>query len=56
MEFKQVDRETHWDNFIILQAIIMTIVHKLPYLEFGNFPLMNWVRRSCLLPSFGLAA
>lgn len=44
VDFKQVDRETHWDNFIILQAIVMTIVHKLPYLEFHSFPLMNRVR------------
>ena len=29
IDFKQVDREDHWDDFIILQAIIMTLVHKL---------------------------
>lgn len=48
IDFKQVDREEHWDNYIILQTLIMTAVHKLPYLQFGSFPLVNYVRR---LPS-----
>ena len=29
VEFKQVDREAHWDDYIILQALVMTGVHLL---------------------------
>eukprot|EP00191_Tetraselmis_sp_GSL018_P009540 CAMPEP_0177603400 /NCGR_PEP_ID=MMETSP0419_2-20121207/15488_1 /TAXON_ID=582737 /ORGANISM="Tetraselmis sp., Strain GSL018" /LENGTH=590 /DNA_ID=CAMNT_0019097161 /DNA_START=152 /DNA_END=1924 /DNA_ORIENTATION=+ len=37
--FKQVDRENHWDDYIILQSIVMTAVHRLvPGFEgFGSF-------------------
>lgn len=39
--FKQVDRESHWDDYIILQVWVMTLVHWiLP--GFGNFPLNDW--------------
>lgn len=40
-DFKQVDREDNWDDYIILQAIVMTIVHNLPYLGFGGFPAFD---------------
>mmetsp|Transcript_32149 Transcript_32149/g.91202 ORF Transcript_32149/g.91202 Transcript_32149/m.91202 type:complete len:623 (-) Transcript_32149:250-2118(-) len=39
--FTQVDRENNWDDYIILQAIVMTAVHKvLP--QFEAFPANNW--------------
>ncbi len=41
IDFKQVDREDHWDDFIILQAIIMTLVHKMPGLGYSGFPEYN---------------
>jgi sterol desaturase/sphingolipid hydroxylase (fatty acid hydroxylase superfamily) len=41
ISFEQIDREDNWDDFIILQAYIMTAVHNLPYLGFGGFPLFN---------------
>ena len=41
IDYKQVDREDHWDDYIILQAIIMTLVHKMPYLGYNNFPQYN---------------
>ena len=39
--FDQIDREDNWDDFIILQAYVMTIVHNLPHLGYNNFPLYN---------------
>lgn len=51
---KQVDRENHWDDYIILQALVMTAVHKvLP--GFRAFPANNWkgllqVETASLLP------
>lgn len=40
VSFKQVDRENHWDDYIILQTIVMTIVHNtLP--GFHSFPWSN---------------
>lgn len=40
LEFKQVDREDHWDDYIILQSLIMTFVHW--YLPgYGGFPTWN---------------
>ena len=45
VDFKQVDREANWDDYIILQLIVVTLVHNLPGLNFGGWPLMNWVRR-----------
>jgi len=41
IDFKQVDREDHWDDFIILQAIVMTLVHKMPMLGYSGFPQWN---------------
>ena len=32
----QVDREDNWDDYIILQAYIMTAVHALPFLYCSN--------------------
>eukprot|EP00241_Pyramimonas_parkeae_P017406 CAMPEP_0114286796 /NCGR_PEP_ID=MMETSP0059-20121206/5942_1 /TAXON_ID=36894 /ORGANISM="Pyramimonas parkeae, Strain CCMP726" /LENGTH=621 /DNA_ID=CAMNT_0001407847 /DNA_START=149 /DNA_END=2014 /DNA_ORIENTATION=+ len=40
LEFKQIDREDNWDDYIILQSLIMTLVHHvLP--GYSNFPLFN---------------
>lgn len=40
LEFKQVDREENWDDYIILQVIVMTIVHwVLP--GYSGFPSFN---------------
>lgn len=44
IDFKQVDREANWDDYILLQVLVMTLVHRLPGLHFGGWPLMNWVR------------
>ena len=46
LEFKQVDREDHWDDYIILQSLIMTFVHW--YLPgYGGFPTcLLWPRDS----------
>ena len=41
IDFKQVDREDHWDDFIILQAIIMTLVHKCPGLGYNGVPTVQ---------------
>eukprot|EP00457_Paulinella_chromatophora_P001947 gb/GEZN01001950.1/.p1 GENE.gb/GEZN01001950.1/~~gb/GEZN01001950.1/.p1 ORF type:complete len:758 (+),score=48.66 gb/GEZN01001950.1/:221-2494(+) len=46
VEFKQVDREENWDDYIILQMLVATLVHLLPALycyngvcqKFANFP------------------
>ena len=38
VEFRQVDRESNWDNYILLQALVMTLVHNLPGLGFSGFP------------------
>ena len=38
VEFRQVDRESNWDDFILLQALVMTLVHNLPGLGFAGFP------------------
>jgi len=41
IEFKQVDREEHWDDYIILQAWVATLVHRvLP--GFSNFAAFRW--------------
>mmetsp|Transcript_8399 Transcript_8399/g.29457 ORF Transcript_8399/g.29457 Transcript_8399/m.29457 type:complete len:625 (+) Transcript_8399:335-2209(+) len=48
--FKQVDREDHWDDYIILQALIMTLVHWCPGLGFKGFPVWgSWVGMAQLL-------
>jgi hypothetical protein len=41
IDFKQIDREDSWDDYIILQAIVMTLVHKCPGLGYGGFPMWN---------------
>ena len=41
IDFDQVDREDHWDEYILLQTLVMTAVHALPGLGFGGFPLVN---------------
>jgi hypothetical protein len=41
VEFKQVDREDNWDDYILLQALVMTLVHNTPHLGFGGFPGWN---------------
>jgi hypothetical protein len=38
VEFKQVDRESNWDDYILLQALVMTAVHNAPGLGFGGWP------------------
>ena len=43
VDFKQIDREANWDDFIILQTVVITLVHNLPGLNFNGWPLMNWV-------------
>eukprot|EP00808_Paulinella_micropora_P005378 g79722.t1 len=47
VEFKQADREENWDDYIILQNAVATLVHMLPFLycsngvchKFAGFPL-----------------
>jgi sterol desaturase/sphingolipid hydroxylase (fatty acid hydroxylase superfamily) len=41
ISYEQIDREDNWDDFIILQALVMTAVHKLPYLGYSGFPLVD---------------
>ncbi|CAJ1967416.1 unnamed protein product [Cylindrotheca closterium] len=41
ISYEQIDREDHWDDYIILQAYAMTAVHHIPSLGFGGFPLYN---------------
>jgi hypothetical protein len=41
VEFKQVDREEHWDDYILLQVVVMTLVHNTPGLGFSGFPAVN---------------
>jgi hypothetical protein len=41
VEFKQVDREDNWDDYILLQTLVMTLVHNTPHLGFGGFPGWN---------------
>uniref|UniRef100_A0A7S4PEJ6 Fatty acid hydroxylase domain-containing protein n=1 Tax=Guillardia theta TaxID=55529 RepID=A0A7S4PEJ6_GUITH len=36
LDFNQVDREDNWDDYIILQAIVASIVHYLPFLYCSN--------------------
>ena len=44
IDFKQVDREDHWDDFIILQAIIMTLVQSFGP---GSTPSPRRMARGC---------
>jgi sterol desaturase/sphingolipid hydroxylase (fatty acid hydroxylase superfamily) len=41
IQFDQIDREDHWDDFIILQVYTATLVHNLPYLNYSGFPTFN---------------
>ena len=41
IEYKQIDREDNWDDFIILQVYVATLVHHLPYLGYSGFPMYN---------------
>ena len=41
ISYKQIDREDNWDDYIILQLYVMTIVHHIPLLGYNNFPLFN---------------
>ena len=41
IDFKQVDREDHWDDYILLQYIVMSMVHFCPGLGFKNFPVFE---------------
>jgi len=41
IDYKQIDREDNWDDYIILQMYVMTIVHNMPYLGYNNFPLSD---------------
>jgi len=49
VEFKQIDRESNWDDYIILQLYVATAVHCLPFLycsngvchAYRNFPLYD---------------
>jgi hypothetical protein len=41
ISFQQVDREDHWDDFILLQLYVATAVHHLPLLHYSGFPLFN---------------
>ena len=38
--FEQMDREENWDDFIILQTLVMTLVH-LVLPGFHSFPTMD---------------
>jgi hypothetical protein len=41
VEFKQVDREDNWDDYILLQVLVMSLVHNTPRLGFGGWPAWN---------------
>jgi hypothetical protein len=41
ISFSQIDREDHWDDYLLLQIYVATLVHHLPYLEYRNFPWYN---------------
>lgn len=41
IQFAQIDREDHWDDYILLQVYVATAVHHLPYLGYSGFPLLN---------------
>lgn len=42
VEYKQVDRESTWDDYILLQVLVMTAVHCTPGLGFSGFPTVCW--------------
>lgn len=41
IDFKQVDREDHWDDYILLQTLVISAVHWMPKLGFDSFPAWN---------------
>ena len=41
ISYEQIDREDRWDDYIILQALVMSAVHYLPLLGYNNFPLVD---------------
>jgi len=41
IDYKQVDREDHWDDYIMLQYLVMSAVHYCPGLGFSHFPLFD---------------
>ena len=41
IDFKQVDREDNWDDYILLQTLVIALVHWMPGLGFNNFPATN---------------
>ncbi len=41
VEFKQVDREANWDDYILLQVVVMSLVHNTPRLGFSGFAAWN---------------
>ena len=43
IDFKQVDREDHWDDYILLQTIVIACVHHAPKLGFSGFPAYDGV-------------
>jgi sterol desaturase/sphingolipid hydroxylase (fatty acid hydroxylase superfamily) len=43
IDFKQVDREDHWDDYILLQTLVMAAVHWMPKLGFSGFPAYSGV-------------
>jgi hypothetical protein len=41
ISFPQIDREDHWDDYLLLQIYVATAVHHMPYLGYSNFPWYN---------------
>jgi hypothetical protein len=41
VQFAQIDREDHWDDFILLQVYVATAVHHLPWLGYSDFPFLD---------------
>ena len=41
INYQQIDREDSWDDYMILQAYTATAVHKLPWLKYNNFPVVD---------------
>ena len=41
IEFEQLDRERHWDDYIILQALGSSVLHRF-MIGLHDLPVMNW--------------
>lgn len=41
ISYQQIDREDHWDDYMLLQAYVATAVHFLPYLGYNHFQLYS---------------